>query len=129
MVSYIQSLDQQQGHYYYRAASSKIAGLNQEIAQVKRQIAHDSKTNRPADASTLGTLLSDKANAIALLGQNTAGGEPALQVIATGANATQTAPKPSEYALIALVAALLVGLRMAYVFGLPRPLRRRPGRR
>ena len=53
--------------------------------------------------------------------RDAAGNEPTFQVVDTATGASQTSPKPSLYALVAFVVALLITLRIAFVLSRPDP--------
>jgi capsular polysaccharide biosynthesis protein len=63
----------------------------------------------------LAAFANSRATALFQALRDAAGNQPAFQIIDTAGSASQTAPKPKLYALVAFLVVLLLSLRVAFI--------------
>jgi len=106
-AQYVTQIDNQQAADYAARVSSGVMQLDAEIARLK---AHPTQ-----NAMQIAQLIGQRALLLSDVAQNNASSEPSLQIIDARTVASQTAPKPKLYALVALVLVLIVAGRLAFV--------------
>ncbi len=65
--------------------------------------------------AVMAAYANSRATALFQALRDAAGNQPAFQIVSTASSATQTAPKPKLYALVAFIVALLLSLRVAFI--------------
>jgi len=101
---YVSSLINQEGQQYLSSIRSALATLG-------------SKKGGPP--GTTASIVSAKAQAVAQGARDMAGNMPGLQIVDVASSASESSPKPSLYALIAFVVALIVTGRIAFTVSRP----------
>jgi hypothetical protein len=117
LATYIQSINSHESRNYGRLVSRGLGPINAQIGQVQARLKNDDPNQRQSDLIVLGSLIGQHNQAIQSVATNTAGGQPSVQVVSPGGGAAISYPKPSLYALIGFIVALLIALRLAYVLG------------
>lgn len=133
MVTYIQRINVKQSAMYVHQVLAALTPINKLIKQLTGQLNENATSQRSrgttsqqsggttsqqsANPALLSSLLIQRQQVLQSLATETAAGQPSLQVVSPGGAASVSYPKPTLYALIALVVALLVGLRLVFVLG------------
>ena len=119
-VVYIKRIDSAQVAAYRRAVTSKLGPLEREIAAT-RKLALSGDPEAEHNATTLlSGLLSQQQTVLSSVAQESAAAQPALQLVSASSTGTKVSPKPSLYAGIAFIVALLLLGRFVYVIGIRR---------
>jgi capsular polysaccharide biosynthesis protein len=115
MVNYIDSIDAQQASMYSANAAKLLPSLDQELAGLTKMLSGASASAKATHSGAVATLLEQRQQLLDTLATSAAAGEPTLQIVSTGTGASQVTPRPSLYALIAFVVALLIATRVGYL--------------
>ena len=119
-VAYIDRIDARQAGAYERAVTSKLGPLASEIAAARKQLRSSNAEVQRNATVLLSGLLSAQQTVLSSVAQGSATAQPSLQLVASGSAGSKTSPKPSLYAGIGLLAALLLLGRFLYVVGMRR---------
>lgn len=113
-VKYINQQVANQATHYSQSSSAQLGPIGAEIAQT--QAALDSAPPKSTKAqqlqSTLVTLLAQRASAQANIAQTAVAGRPSVQVTSNAGVGSQTAPRPTLYALVGFLVGLLIVARL-----------------
>jgi capsular polysaccharide biosynthesis protein len=124
LISYVTQTVSQSNNAYARSAEGRLAPLDTEIRHLTNQLAKEptSPVNSGhylAIQQTLSTLIAQRSASIATIAQNASGSQPTLSVLSTPGAGGQTAPKPTLYAAVAFLVALIV-VSQAFIYLSPR---------
>ena len=117
LVTYIDSIPHSPGLNYAHLVSRGLVPIDTQITQVEARLKNDDQNQRQSDLIALTSLISQRDQAAQSVATNTAGGQPSLKVVSPGGGAAVSYPKPSLYALIGFLVALVIALRLAYALG------------
>jgi capsular polysaccharide biosynthesis protein len=123
LTAYVDRLSSQQSSSYTKSALGDLGPINREIRQVTRQLSKESGQAVTSSRSvtlqqTLSTLVAQRSAATVTIAQNATGGKPSLVPLASAGAGSQVAPRPTLYAAIAFLLALIVASQLiVYVAG------------
>ena len=132
LVHYIETINSGQAVQYSHTINRSLIPLNRQIASLTAQIsaaqAKPSAANNAKvvnDQTVLSSLLAQRQQTAQQLATNAAGGQPTIQLVSPGGTASIAYPKPSLYAVIGFIIALLITLRIAFLLTVARRRRAR----
>ena len=110
---------------YSRTARRQLQPIDTQISSISAKISaasRDALTSGRylAFQQTLSTLIAQRSSAEAAIAQNATNGQPTMNLLSTAGSGTQVAPKPTLYAGVAFVLALIL-VSQAMIYLAPRP--------
>ncbi len=122
LSQYLTALNSSAGSRYVTQADGGLGAINQTLGAITARLGGDRPAKRAADMLMIETLTSERDQLLGQISRDAASDQPTLQVVAYATPATLSSPKPKLYAVVALVVALIVTGRIAFVLA-----RRRAG--
>lgn len=113
-VKYINQQVANQATHYAQTSSAQLRPLAGEISQTQAalNVVAPKSTKAIELQQTLVTLLAQRAAAQANIAQTAVAGRPSVQVTSAAGPGSQTAPKPTLYALVGFIVGLLILARV-----------------
>jgi capsular polysaccharide biosynthesis protein len=113
LIAYISNTASQSNNAYARSAERRLQPLDTQIRSLTNQLAKEptepvNSGHYLAVQQTLSTLIAQRSASIATIAQNASGSQPTLSVLTSPGAGGQTAPKPTLYAAVAFLIALIV---------------------
>jgi capsular polysaccharide biosynthesis protein len=120
-IEYVSAINERQANVYARSVQDRLKPLDSQIAAARKVLNRGTSSQRNSTALLYSNLLVQRQQLVASLAQDAAASQPGVQLVAPATAASKVQPKPTLYALVALVAAALVAARVGYL-----AFRRRP---
>jgi capsular polysaccharide biosynthesis protein len=117
LQAYVTRLNAQASVQYTARVQRSLGVIDQEITTLTDRIRTDSATQQSTDTALIESLNGQRDQLFGQVVRDAASNQPTLQVVTPASSASQTSPKPKLYALVALVVALIISGRVAYVLG------------
>jgi capsular polysaccharide biosynthesis protein len=115
-VNFVTQQVSSQATDYQQTTSAQLRPIGIEITKIQAQL---NRSGAPATSAkslelqqTLDTLLAERATAQASIAQTAVAGRPSVQLTSAAGLGSQTAPKPTLYALVGLIVGLLIVARL-----------------
>jgi capsular polysaccharide biosynthesis protein len=119
---YVGHLTRRQGNDYANAVSARLKPLDDNIAQTRRQLQTGTASERLESLKILSNLLIQRQEFEASVAKSAASAQPTVQVLFSPSAGAKVSPKPKLYALIALIAGLILVSQIAITVLSRRPV-------
>jgi capsular polysaccharide biosynthesis protein len=120
-VAYVDQEVTRQAAGYVSSATTALKPLAAQIAHVQSQLAARSTSASSSSSSStaaleeeLGTLTAQRAAALASIAETSVAGGASVTIVGAAGAGVKTAPKPTLYALVGFLVALLITGRLAF---------------
>jgi uncharacterized protein involved in exopolysaccharide biosynthesis len=113
LIAYITTTVSQTSNAYAQSAEGRLQPIDQEIRRLTGELAQAPSGSATTGhyltiQQTLSTLIAQRSASIATIAQNASGSQPTLSVLSSPGPGGQTAPRPTLYAAVAFLVALIV---------------------
>jgi uncharacterized protein involved in exopolysaccharide biosynthesis len=113
LIAYITTTVSQTSNAYAQSAEGRLQPIDQEIRRLTGELAQAPSGLATTGhyltiQQTLSTLIAQRSASIATIAQNASGSQPTLSVLSSPGPGGQTAPRPTLYAAVAFLVALIV---------------------
>jgi capsular polysaccharide biosynthesis protein len=119
-IKYVTQLVANQAATYARTSTARLAPVNAEIANTQRELEKPGVTPTSTKGiilqQSLATLLSEKSAGVANIAETAESGLPSFRLDSSAGPGAQIAPKPTLYAAVGFVVALLLLTRLVFYF-------------
>jgi capsular polysaccharide biosynthesis protein len=112
---YITTLNAQQSAQYQARVHGALSQVNRTADSLIRRLAKDPPTQRSTDTRLAESLSTQRDQLLGQVARDAASNQPTLQVVDSATAATVSSPKPTLYAVVAFVVALVITGRAAFV--------------
>jgi capsular polysaccharide biosynthesis protein len=117
LLRYLSGTDKSAAAIYLRRVQGGITTITRQINQIQRSLQSDTLSQHSIDAQLIVSLSGQRASLEGEAARDAASDRPLLSILNTATSASQTAPKPSLYAIVAFAVALIITVRLAYMVG------------
>jgi hypothetical protein len=112
-IRYVRNLALRQSHTFNTESQAGLKPVDRQIRRITAQLSKFGSPERPSARyltlqQTLSTLLTQRSSTLANIAQTSVGGLPSVTVVNPAGPGGQTAPRPTLYAAVAFVLALLI---------------------